>query len=226
VIDAQEERDVTAVVNIFSQTVVTDDTAEHQFIVRICIPSVDMLVSIAPDVYGPYVTANKSGQHVLIVECLNTVYGTMVEALLYYKKFVKSLVKKGFKLNPYNGCVANKTVDGKQITICFQVDYCKILHVSTKVVDEAIEWIRTKYESIFKNGSGAMKFHRGKYHKYLGMALVYSHKGECRITIYDYLDDILDAFDKAVENHGDGWILVAKRLLKKTAAPARQIRIT
>ena len=31
--------------------------------------------------YGPYVTTNKKGQQVLIVECLNAVYGTMVPAL-------------------------------------------------------------------------------------------------------------------------------------------------
>ena len=54
------------------------------------------------------VITNKSGQKVLIVECLNAVYHTMVAALLYYKKFVKSLTKQGFKLNPYDGCVATR----------------------------------------------------------------------------------------------------------------------
>jgi len=87
-------------------------------------------------------TTNKKGQQLLIVECLNAVYGTMVAALLYYKKFVKSLVEKGFKLNPYNGCVANKVVNGKQLTICFHVANCKILHKSTKVVDDVIVWLR------------------------------------------------------------------------------------
>jgi hypothetical protein len=81
-------------------------------------------VSVAPDYYGPYVSMNKSDQKVLIVECLNAVYGMMVAALLYYKKFVKSLTKQVFKLNPYDGCVANKIVKGKQITICFHVDDC------------------------------------------------------------------------------------------------------
>ena len=41
----------------------------------------------------------------------------MVAALLYYKKFVKRLTKYGFKLNHYDGCVANKIVKGKQITV-------------------------------------------------------------------------------------------------------------
>ncbi len=149
---------------------------------------VDILVFIAPDVYGPYVLTNKSGQKVLIVECLNAVYGLMVAALLYYKKFVKSLTKKGFELNPYDGCVANKTVNGKQITICFHVDDCKILHESNKVVDESIDWLQAEYESIFKDGSGEMKVHRGKVHKYLEMTLDSSHKGQCHVTMYDYLD--------------------------------------
>ena len=40
----------------------------------------------------------------MLVQCLTALYGTMV----YYKKFVKSLKSKGFKLNPYDTCMANK----------------------------------------------------------------------------------------------------------------------
>jgi hypothetical protein len=85
----------------------------------------------------------------------------MVAALLYYKKFVKSLTKQGFKLNPYDGCVANKIVNGKQITVCFHVDDFKISHECTKVVDAMIKWLRAEYESIFEDGSGVMKVLRG-----------------------------------------------------------------
>jgi hypothetical protein len=134
-------------------------------------------------------TTNKSGQKVLIVECLNAVYGTMVAALLY-KTFVKSLTKQGFKLNPYDGCVANKIVNGKQITICFHVNDCKISHECTKMVDAMIKWLRAEYESIFEDGSGVTKVHRGKVHKYLGMSLDFSHKGQYHVTMYDYLDGI------------------------------------
>jgi len=115
---------------------------------------------MVPDVYGLCVNTNKSGQKVLIVEFFNAVYGTMVAALLYYKKFVKSLTKQGFKLNLYDGCVANKMVNGKQITICFHVDDCKISHECTKVVDAMIKLLRAEYESIFEDGSGVMKVHR------------------------------------------------------------------
>jgi hypothetical protein len=82
---------------------------------------------------------------------------------------VKSLTKQGYKINPYDGCVANKVIKGKQITICFHVDDCKISHESSKVIDDTIDWLRSEYESKFEDDSGAMKVHRGKVHKYLGM---------------------------------------------------------
>ncbi len=53
--------------------------------------------------------------------------------------------------------------------------------------------------------------HRGKVHKYLGMSLDFSHKGQCHVTMYDYLDGILEAFDEAMKKHGEGCITVKKR---------------
>jgi hypothetical protein len=219
IIDALEGRDI-AVVDIhnpFVQTVVGDK--EHYVIVCIRGPLVDILVNIAPHVYGPYVLLNKSGQKVLLVQCLNVLYGMMVVALLFYKKFIKSLTKQGFKLNPYDVCVANKTVNGKQITIRFHVDDCKISHESSKVVDTTIAWLQAEYESIFKDGSAAMKVHRGKIHKYLGVSLEFSVKGPCCVMMHDYLDGILETFDLAVKKHGNGYLTVGKQRSKTSAAP-------
>ena len=70
---------ITDIPNAFAQTVVSEEDKEHRVIICIRGPLVDVLVSIAPEVYGPYVTTNKKGQQVLIVECLNVVYGTMVQ---------------------------------------------------------------------------------------------------------------------------------------------------
>ena len=80
---------------------------------------------------------------------MNALYRTMVTSLLYYKKFVSSLKRNGFRLNPYNPCVGNKLVDGKVLTICFHVDDCKISHRLSKVVDDTIAWLRDEYEVIF-----------------------------------------------------------------------------
>jgi hypothetical protein len=73
VINALDNQDIAIIdiPNAFVQTVVKDE--EHRVIVRIRGPLVDILVSIAPDFYGPYVSTNKAGQKVLLVQCLNTV---------------------------------------------------------------------------------------------------------------------------------------------------------
>ena len=130
VIDAHKDQDIAIIdiPNAFVQTVVKDE--EHCVVVCTRGPLVDILVSIAPDVYGPYMSTNKAGQKVLLVQCLNAVYGTMVVALLYYKKFVNNLTKQGYKINLYDGCMANKVVKGKQVMICFYTDDCKISHES------------------------------------------------------------------------------------------------
>ena len=128
VFNALDDQDI-AIINIpsaFVQTIIKNK--EPHVIVCIRGLSVDILVSIAPDVYFPYMSTNKSGQKVMLVQCLNAVYGTMMAALLYYKKFVKSLTKQGYKINPYDGCMTNKVVKGKQVTICFHIDDCKISH--------------------------------------------------------------------------------------------------
>ncbi len=115
-----------------------------------------------PHVYGPYTFVDKSGQKLLLVQCLSALYGTMVAELLYYKKFVKSLPEQGFKLNLNDVCVVNKTVNDKQIKTFFHVDDCNISYESSKVVDATIDWLQAEYESIFKDGLGAMKVNRGK----------------------------------------------------------------
>ena len=168
-------------------------------------------MTIAPDVYGEYATIGKKGKKQLLVQCLNALYGTMVASLLYYKKFVKSLRSTRFKLNPYDPCVANKQVDGEQLTVCFHVDDCKISHISPKVMSNTIDWLRSEYENVFEDGSGLMKVHRGKTHKYLGMSLDFSHVNQCRITMIDYVDEIVAAYDKASSELDDGFTLVFKK---------------
>ena len=74
-------------------------------------------------------------------------------------------------MKPYDPCVWNKTIKGKQITIWFHVDDCKISHVGEKVVDYTVAWLREEYESIFTDGTGKMKVARGKLDTYLGMML-------------------------------------------------------
>ena len=57
---------------------------------------VDWLVNMASEYYGPFVTLDKNGKKMLLVECFNAIYGTMVVGLLYYCTFADSLDKRGF----------------------------------------------------------------------------------------------------------------------------------
>ena len=216
IVDAEEEREVAVVdiPNAFVQTRVEDEKDRVHIKIRGVL--VDILVAIAPEVYGEYVTTDKKGNKQLLVECLNALYGTMVASLLYYRKFVNSLKSVGFVMNPYDPCVANKMIDGEQMTICFHVDDCKISHRKKSVVDDTIEWLRKEYESIFEDGSGKMTVNRGKIHDYLGMKLDFTTAGQVKISMFSYIDEIIAAFEKA-EPKGDG--------VKKTAAPENLFRV-
>ena len=196
IIDAQEQRDVVVidVPNAFIQTRIED--AKDMVIIKIRGILVDMLLDIAPDVYGPYVTTDKKGVKQLTVRCLNAIYGTMVASLLYYCKFVRSLKRNGFELNPYDPCTANRMVNGKQQTILWHVDDCKLSHQDTAVNDEFIETLREEYESIFEDGSGQMTVSRGKKHTYLGMQLDFTVPGQVSVSMFDYIGEILELFDK------------------------------
>ncbi len=118
----------------------------------------------------------------------------------------------GFRLNPYDPCVANKQVKEEQLTVCFHMDDCKILHLIPKVVDKTIEWLRSEYENVFEDGTGQMKVHCGKTHEYLGMLLDFSHANQCRcrVTMIAYVDEIVVAYDKALTKLSDGFSAVKK----------------
>ena len=110
-------------------------------------------------------------------------------------------------------------IKGKQSTICFHVDDCKISHVSSKVNDYTIDWLRRDYESIFTDGSGEMKVARGKVHKYLGMKLDFTTAGVVIVTMIEYVNDIIKAWDDASTKLDEGFETMIKRQRIATAAP-------
>ncbi len=110
-------------------------------------------------------------------------------------------------------------VKEKQLTICFHINDCKISHKSSAVIDNTIAWLRTEYKSIFKDGLEQMKVHMGKTHKYLGMSFNFSQKGQCQVTMHDYIDKILQAYDLAIKDNDNRYQIVEKRRAKTSAAP-------
>ena len=94
---------------------------------------VEILLDIAPDVYGLYVTTDRKLIKKLITQCMNYVYGTMVASILFYCKFLKTSKLNIFEIDPYDTCVANRLVNGLQQSILFDDDDFKLSHKYTKV---------------------------------------------------------------------------------------------
>jgi hypothetical protein len=225
IVNAHKGRDVTVidVPNTFIQTQVDD--AKDCVIIRITGVIVDWLVKVAPKLYALYVATNSKGINSLLVECYNAIYGTMVAGLLYYHKFSSSLKNRGFTVNPYDPCVWNRDIVGKQMMICFHVDDCKILHLDPKVVDYTIAWLCDEYKSVFTNGSSIMKVAQGKIHKYLGMTLDFATSKIVKVTMLEYVDEIVGSWDKACSELNDGYKAASGYKRIPTAAPNNLLKV-
>ena len=68
----------------------------------------------------------ETGKPVLYVRLQKAIYGCLKSTLLFYEKLVGDLEAYGFKINPYDPCVANNMIGGKQLTVCWHVDNLKI----------------------------------------------------------------------------------------------------
>lgn len=97
----------------------------------------------------------------------------------------------GFKVNPYDPCVANQMMNGTQHTVVWHVDDLKSSHKSAQVNDIFHNWLNEKYgnESI-----GIVKAVRGKVRKYLAMTLDYSENEILRINMQEYVEEMIKEF--------------------------------
>ena len=188
IIDAKEKRDVMTadVPNAFIQTPMPDDSV--QVVMKITGVLVHLMVEVAPEIYGPYVVY-ENGKKVLYVKVLKALYGMLVASLLWYTKFKKELEGCGFKFNPYDPCVANKTVNGKQHTIRFHVDDLMCSHVDPEVNTKFLKWLNSKYGTY-----GEVVATRGGVHEYLGMQFDYTEPSKVIIGMTKYMKAMVDDF--------------------------------
>ncbi len=91
---------------------------------------------------------------------------------------------------PLRGQQASERV---AIDCVFSHGWLQDLTLKPKGVDETIV-ATIGYEHVFEDGTGLMKVHRGKTHKYLGVTLDFSHDNQCRVTMIDYVDKIVVAY--------------------------------
>jgi Reverse transcriptase (RNA-dependent DNA polymerase) len=183
VIDAKEQRDV-ATVDIPGAFMQADmDEVVHM---RLEGKMAELLSKVDPDLYQPYIKT-VGGKPVLYVVLKKALYGTLRAALLFWQKLTGKLIEWGFVVNPYDSCVVNKMIDGKQCTVLWHVDDLKISHLDPAVVTEVIRLLSEEFGK-----EAPLTVTRGKVHDYLGMRIDYSTPGKVKITMIDYIDGMLD----------------------------------
>jgi hypothetical protein len=145
------------------------------------------MVQTNPGKYAKYVHTAKNGKKLLYVQLIKALYGCIQSAMLWWKLLTSTLEKQGFKVNPYDPCVANKIMtDGTQCTICWYVDDLKISHVSKDVVEDIVTKIEERY--------GKMTVTRGTKHTYIGMDIKFMGNGEVQIFMKDYILEAIEMF--------------------------------
>ena len=91
----------------------------------------ELTVKIESQIYIQHVIYEKVSP-VLYITLKKDIYGCLISALLFYERPVADMRGKGDELNPYDPCVANKTVGGKQMKVFWHVDNLKVSHVEPK----------------------------------------------------------------------------------------------
>ena len=198
-IDAKQNRDVMTadIPNAFVQVDI-DKKKGEQIIMKVRGLLVNMLTELSPETYEKYVVYEGNNK-VLYVRMIKALYGMLQSSLLYYKKFRKDIESIGFKVNPYDPCVANRIVNGKQHTVTWHVDDLKSSHVDSKVNDQFLEWLKKKYAS---DEIGEVKVMCGNKHDYLAMTLDYSLPGVLRVDMTKYVKSMIDDFPVKLEGVG------------------------
>jgi hypothetical protein len=191
IVDAKEGRDVMScdIPNAFIQADMPEiENGADMVVMKIKGILLQILMEISPETYGPYVVM-EDGKLVIYLRVLKALYGMLVAALLWYRKFRNDLEEIGFVFNPYDPCVANRTIKGSQQTVRFHVDDLKSSHISSRVNDLFLVWLNKMYGK-----HGAVTSTRGKSHEYLGMRFDYSVPGQVTVDMVDYMTKITEEF--------------------------------
>ena len=86
--------------------------------------------------------------NVRYVSMSKALYGLLKSALDFHNKLRSDLEGNGFVVNPFDPCVANKDVNGKQMTVIWHVDNLKVSHIDENENTKFAEWMKTIYGEI------------------------------------------------------------------------------
>jgi hypothetical protein len=144
----------------------------------------EFLVEISPKTYKNYITSEK-GKDVIYLVLKKALYGCVKSALLFWEDLSSKLIKRGYDLNSYDRCVANKVINESQMTIIWHVDDLKLSHANEKVINDEIKWLESLY--------GPLVGSKGDCHTYLGMDMCFKDQ-KLQVSMIGYLQEIIEEF--------------------------------
>ncbi len=179
-----------------------------------------LTVQVAPNLYRKYIATGGKRRPILYVKLQKALYGLLPSALLFYNRLVADLEKAGFKINPYNPCVANKDINGHQLTVCLHVDDLKVSHVDKAELTKFGRWLLDKTYGV------SVVSHRGKIHDYLDMTLDFSTDSKVKVTMIDYIKQTISDFPEDIISNkttpAADWLFDVHPDGKATALPEEQ----
>jgi hypothetical protein len=138
-----------------------------------------IVVELDPS-YAAFVKPNGT----CMVELDKALYGCLESGKLWHADVDKLLIDNGFTKNPYDPCVYNRWIDGKQTTLVLYVDDVIVTGMSATHAQETMDLLVSRYKEV--------KQKSGKVHEYLGMKFDFTDPGKVKVTMEGYIDGVLD----------------------------------
>jgi hypothetical protein len=115
----------------------------------------------------------------------------MKSVLLFYRKLIAELRDMGFKINPYNPCIANKMGNGTQMTVRWHEDDLMISHASQDNIMAFVKKIKDIHGENLAEKVGMV-------HNYFGMTFDYSFDNKVRINMNQYISKVIKEFPQEI----------------------------
>ena len=167
-IDAYEKRKIATfdVAGAFLQPELTE--RPDKLLLKLQDIYVDIMCEVNPEFKDTVIYEKR--RKTLYMKAIQSIYGCLEAAILWYKLYSEKLVDMGFEINPYDLCIANKMINAKQCTVAWHVDDNKVSHVNQSVIDQVIKELESEF--------GKFWVTKGNVHNYLGMKISMRNDGK------------------------------------------------
>ena len=186
-IDAKEER-YTVVFDVPGAYLHAEMPQDKHLILKLRGQFVDIMCKVNPE-YTKHVRYEGKTK-VLYLRILRAIYGCIESALLWYQLYSNTLSKIGFIINPYDRCVANKMINGKQCTIGWYVDDNKLSHEDKDVVEDILKLLSQEF--------GELTIQRGPVYDFLGMEIEFVEGNRVKILMKNQIQEAIHDFGEVI----------------------------